>query len=96
MSEILSEYLNPKTHQLITVTPAEEPEDPLKLDYLTNGNSESAFKIIIDRFNCQDISNQLANDLFNGDLEKFQKEHDKVNNAQDLFKNLSLIAKQKK
>ena len=84
MLEILSQYLNPKTHQLITVTPAEELENPLELDYLTNGDSESAFKIIIDKFNCQDIFNELANDLFNGDLEKFQEENDKVNNAQDL------------
>lgn len=95
MPEILSQYLNPKTHQLITVTPAEEPENPLELDYLTNGDSESAFKIVIDKFNCQDIFNELANDLFNGDLEKFQEEHDKVNNTQDLFENLSIIAKQK-
>lgn len=95
MSEILSQYLNPKTHQLITVTPAEELENPLELDYLTNGDSESAFKTVIDKFNCQDIFNELANDLFNGDLEKFQEENDKVNNAQDLFKNLLIIAKQK-
>ena len=93
----LAQYLNPKTHQLITVDYAEYPnwDDPLDNDYLTDGGDEAAFKFVIDNINCFNVTEELTNDLFDGDPDAFQVEHDKFNNSHDLFVDLQKIAQQK-
>lgn len=92
----LAQYLNPETHQLITVTYAEYvDQDPLVNDYLTDGGDEAAFKFVIENINCSNVIEELTNDLFDGDLDAFQVEHDKFNNSHDLFVDLQKIAQQK-
>lgn len=92
----LAQYLNPKTHQLITVTYAEYPNrNPLDNDYLTDGGDEAAFKFVINNINCFNVNAELTNDLFDGDPDAYQAEHDQFDNAHDLFVALQKLARQK-
>lgn len=92
----LALYLNPKTHQLITVTYAEyDNRDPLTNDYLVDGGDEAAFKFVIDNLNCFDVTAELTNDLFDGDPDAYQAKHDQFDNAHDLFVALQKLARQK-
>lgn len=92
----LAQYLNPKTHQLITVNYAEYPNrNPLTDDYLTDGGNEAAFKFVINNINCFNVNAELTNDLFDGDPDAYQAEHDQFDNAHDLFVALQKLARQK-
>lgn len=92
----LAQYLNPKTHQLITVTYAEyDNRDPLTNDYLADGGDEAAFKFVFDNINRFDITEELTNDLFDGDPDAYQAEHDQFDNAHDLFVALQKLAREK-
>lgn len=92
----LAQYLNPKTHQLITVDYAEYPNrNPLDNDYLTDGGDEAAFKFVINNINCFNVNAELTNDMFDGDPDAYQAEHDQFDNAHDLFVALQKLARQK-
>lgn len=92
----LAQYLNPQTHQLITVTyAAYDNRNPLTNDYLTDGDDEAAFKFVIENLNCSNIIDELTNDLFAGDPDAYQTEHDRFDNAHDLFVDLQKLAQQK-
>lgn len=92
----LAQYLNPKTHQLITVDYAEYPNrNPLDNDYLTDGGDEAAFKFVINNINCFNVNAELTNDMFDGDPDAYQAEHDQFDNAHDLFVVLQKLARQK-
>lgn len=92
----LAQYLNPKTHQLITVDYAEYPnQNPLDNDYLTDGGDEAAFKFVINNINCFNVNAELTNDMFDGDPDAYQAEHDQFDNAHDLFVALQKLARQK-
>ena len=88
---ILTRYINPNTHQLITVQYSTDPQNPLENDYLT-ADDNPALKFVIDKFNTKDPVQSLTDDLFHGDPDAFRIEHDKFNNSKDLFNDLRQIA----
>lgn len=80
-------YINQKLNQLL--------ELGLELDY--DGIAESPFEYVNDSIKffveSDNVVNNLIDNLFDGDEEAYQIEHDKHNNASDLFKGLNKIAK---
>lgn len=75
-------YINQKLNQLVELDFDDMPSNPLE-------NVGDSIKFFIETNN---VVNDLIDNLFNGDEEAYQTEHDKYNNTSDLFKGLSKIA----
>lgn len=76
-------YINQKLNQLAELDYDDFPENPL--EYV-----DKSTKFFIET---QNVTNDLVDNLFNGDEEAYQNEHDKYSNATDLFNGLNKIAK---
>lgn len=76
-------YINQKLNQLVKLDFDDMPSNPL--EYI-----DDSIKFFIETPN---IVNDLIDNLFDGDEEAYQVEHDKYNNASDLFEGLNKIAK---
>lgn len=76
-------YINQKLNQLVELDFDDMPNNPL-------ADVDDSIKFFIETNN---VINDLINNLFNGNEEAYQAEHDKYNNASDLFKGLNKIAK---
>lgn len=76
-------YINEKLNQLAELDYDDFPDNPLE-------NVDNSIKFFIET---QNVTNDLVNILFNGNKEAYQDEHDKYNNATDLFNSLSKITK---
>lgn len=77
-------YINQKLNQLAELDYDQMPENPLdwqgdEIKYFIEAN---------------DVENDLVNNLFDGDEDAYQEEHDKYTNASDLFEGLKKIAKE--
>lgn len=76
-------YINQKLNQLVELDFDDRPSNPL--EYI-----DDSIKFFIETPN---VVNDLIDNLFDGDEEAYQIEHDKYNNASDLFEGLNKIAK---
>lgn len=76
-------YINQKLNQLVELDFDDMPNNPL-------ADVDDSIKFFIETNN---VVNDLINNLFNGNEEAYQSEHDKYNNASDLFAGLNKIAK---
>ena len=79
MSEL---FINQKLNQLLELDYDSFPDNPLEM-------VDDSVKFFIET---NSVVTDLTNELFNGDDEAYQEEHDKYNNASDLFEGLSKIA----
>lgn len=75
-------FINQKLNQLLEVDYDNFPENPLDM-------IDESIKFFIETDN---VVANLINELFDGDNEAYQDEHDKYNNASDLFEGLNKIA----
>lgn len=78
-------YINQKLNQLVELDFDDMPNNPLE-------DVDGSIKFFIETNN---VTNDLIDNLFNGNEEAYQTEHDKYNNTSDLFKGLSKIAKKR-
>ena len=76
-------YINQKLNQLVELDFDDMPSNPLD-------DVDDSIKFFIETNN---VVNALIDNLFNGSEEAYQTEHDKYNNASDLFAGLNKIAK---
>ena len=76
-------YINQKLNQLVKLDFDDMPSNPLD-------DIDDSIKFFIETPNVVD---DLIDNLFDGDEEAYQVEHDKYNNASDLFEGLNKIAK---
>lgn len=76
-------YINQKLNQLVKLDFDDMASNPL--EYI-----DDSIKFFIETDN---VINNLIDNLFDGDEEAYQAEHDKYNNASDLFDGLNKIAK---
>lgn len=76
-------YINQKLNQLVELDFDDMPTNPLD-------DVDNSIKFFIESRNVVD---DLIDNLFDGDEEAYQTEHDKYNNASDLFDGLNKIAK---
>lgn len=76
-------YINQKLNQLVELDFDDMPSNPLE-------DVDDSLMFFIET---QNIINDLIDNLFNGDREAYQTEHDKYTNTGDLFEGLSKIAK---
>ena len=76
-------YINQKLNQLVEVDFDDMPSNPLE-------DIDDSIKFFIETNN---VVNDLIDNLFGGDEEAYQAEHNKYNNTNDLFKGLNKIAK---
>jgi hypothetical protein len=76
-------YINQKLNQLVELDFDDMPDNPLD-------DVDDSIKFFIETNN---VVNDLIDNLLDGDSEAYQAEHDKYNNASDLFKGLNKIAK---
>lgn len=76
-------YINQKLNQLVKLDFDDMASNPL--EYI-----DDSIKFFIETPN---VVNDLIDNLFDGDEEAYQVEHDKYNNASDLFEGLNKIAK---
>lgn len=76
-------YINQKLNQLVELDFDDMPSNPLE-------DIDDSIKFFIESRNVVD---DLIDNLFDGDSEAYQIEHDKYNNASDLFEGLNKIAK---
>lgn len=76
-------YINQKLNQLVKLDFDEMPSNPL--EYI-----DDSIKFFIETPN---VVNDLIDNLFEGDEEAYQVEHDKHNSASGLFEGLNKIAK---
>ena len=76
-------YINQKLNQLVKLDFDEMASNPLE-------DIDDSIKFFIETPN---VVNDLIDNLFDGDEEAYQIEHDKYNNASDLFEGLNKIAK---
>ena len=76
-------YINQKLNQLVELDFDDMPSNPLE-------DLDDSIKFFIESRNVVD---DLIDNLFDGDSEAYQTEHDKYNNASDLFEGLNKIAK---
>ena len=76
-------FINQKLNQLAELYYDNFSDNPI--EYVDN-----SAKFFIDT---QNVTNGLVDNLFDGDEEAYQDEHDKYNNATDLFNSLNNIAK---
>ena len=77
-------YINQKLNQLAELGYDQFPENPLDWQ-----GDEIKYFIEAD-----DVENDLVNNLFDGDYDAYQDEHDKYTSATDLFEGLTKIAKE--
>lgn len=75
-------FINQKLNQLLEVDYDNFPENPLEM-------VDDSLKFFIETDN---VVADLINEIFDGDNEAYQVEHDKYHNASDLFEGLSKIA----
>ena len=76
-------YINQKLNQLVKLDFDDMASNPLE-------DIDDSIKFFIETPN---VVNDLIDNLFDGDEEAYQIEHDKYNNASDLFEGLNKIAK---
>ena len=76
-------YINQKLNQLVKLDFDDMASNPLD-------DIDDSIKFFIETPN---VVNDLIDNLFDGDEEAYQIEHDKYNNASDLFEGLNKIAK---
>ena len=76
-------YINQELNQLAELDFDDMPSNPLD-------DVDDSIKFFIES---QSVINDLIDNLFDGDEEAYQVEHDKYNNASDLFDGLNKIAK---
>lgn len=76
-------YINQKLNQLAELDYDDFPDNPL--EYV-----DSSTEFFIET---QNVTNDLVDNLFDGNEEAYQDEHDKYSNATDLFNGLNKIAK---
>ena len=76
-------YINQKLNQLLELDFDDMPNNPL-------ADVDDSLMFFIESRN---IVDELIDNLFDGDEEAYQIEHDKHNNASDLFEGLNKIAK---
>lgn len=76
-------YINQKLNQLVELDFDDMPSNPLE-------DIDDSIKFFIET---QSVVNDLIDNLFDGDEEAYQAEHDKYNNASGLFEGLNKIAK---
>ena len=76
-------YINQKLNQLVKLDFDDMASNPLD-------DIDDSIKFFIETPN---VVNDLIDNLFDGDEEAYQVEHDKYNNASDLFEGLNKIAK---
>lgn len=76
-------YINQKLNQLVELDFDDMPSNPL-------ADVDDSIKFFIETNN---VVNDLIDNLFDGSEEAYQTEHDKYNNASDLFAGLNKIAK---
>ena len=76
-------YINQKLNQLVELDFDDMPTNPLD-------DVDDSIKFFIESRN---VVSDLIDNLFDGDEEAYQVEHDKYNNASDLFDGLNKIAK---
>ena len=76
-------YINQKLNQLVELDFDNMPSNPLE-------DIDDSIKFFIETPN---VVNDLIDNLFEGDEKAYQVEHDKYNNASDLFEGLNKIAK---
>ena len=74
-------YINQKLNQLVELDFDDMPINPLE-------DVDGSIKFFIETNN---VVNDLIDNLFDGDEEAYQTEHDKYNNSSDLFKGLNKI-----
>lgn len=77
-------FINQKLNQLAELDYDQMPDNPLEWQ-------DDSIKYFIET---RDVVNDLVNNLFDGDDEAYQEEHDKYTNATDLFEGLNKIAKE--
>ena len=76
-------YINQKLNQLVELDFDDMPNNPL-------ADVDDSIKFFVETNN---VVSDLINNLFNGNEEAYQAEHDKYNNSSDLFAGLNKIAK---
>ena len=76
-------YINQKLNQLVELDFDDMSSNPLE-------DVDDSIKFFIES---QKVVNDLIDNLFDGNSEAYQAEHDKYNNASDLFAGLNKIAK---
>lgn len=77
-------FINQKLNQLVELDYDQMPENPLDWQ-----GDEIKYFIETD-----DVTSDLVDNLFDGDDDAYQNEHDKYTNATDLFEGLNKIAKE--
>lgn len=76
-------YINQKLNQLVE----------LDFDYMPTNPLEDVDDSLMFFIESRNVVDELIDNLFDGDREAYQTEHDKYTNASDLFEGLSKIAK---
>lgn len=76
-------YINQKLNQLVELDFDDMQSNPLE-------DLDDSIKFFIES---RSVVDDLIDNLFDGDSEAYQAEHDRYNNASDLFKGLNKIAK---
>lgn len=76
-------YINQKLNQLVELDFDDMPSNPLE-------DIDGSIKFFVESRNAVD---DLIDNLFDGDEEAYQAEHNKYNNTSNLFKGLDKVAK---